>query len=193
MIGVTDLKSGATFRMDGQLFVVLKYEHTKMGRGTATIKVKVRNLKSGAVLDKSFISGAKVEPIQTVRQEMTFMYADEDAAYFMHPETYEQSEVALTVVGDDLKYLREGGSAFVLLLEEEGKRRPLAVDLPVSMVFEVTEADPGVKGDSAANMLKKVTLENGTVVSAPLFIKVGDKLKVDTRSGEYVERVSISG
>lgn len=190
MISVTELRAGRAFRMDGQLWVVLKYDHTKMGRGTATIKVKARNLETGAVLDKSFISGAKVEDLHTVTREMTFLYNDGTSAAIMDTQTYEQFELPLEILGDDVVYLKEGEVIRVLFLDEEDGRRPLGVELPPKMTFEVVEADPGVKGDSAANMLKKVTLDNGLSVKVPLFIKEGDKVRIDTRTGDYVERAT---
>lgn len=192
MISVTELRAGTAFKMDGQLWIVLKYDHTKMGRGTATIKVKARNLKTGTVLNKSFISGARVEDINTVRKEMTYLYAegtDGDLA-FMDPRTFEQITIDAAVLGEQQAYLKEGENVFVLFYENGADLEPLTVDLPPKMTFTVTEADPGVKGDSAANMLKQVVLENGIQIKAPLFIKVGEKIRVDTRTGEYVERAN---
>lgn len=193
MISVTELRAGTTFKMDGQLWQVLKYDHTKMGRGTATIKVKAKNLRTGSVLNKSFISGARVEDITTNRREMTFLYAesgDEGDITFMDPRTYEQISIPASVIGDQTPYLKEGENVFVLFYEDGDIVEPLTVDLPPKMTFTVSEADPGVKGDSAANMLKSVTLENGVKIKAPLFIKTGEKIRVDTRTGEYVERAT---
>jgi len=193
MISVTELRACTTFKMDGQLWQVLKYDHTKMGRGTATIKVKAKNLRTGSVLNKSFISGAIVEDITTNRREMTFLYAeagDEGDITFMDPRNYEQITIPASVIGDQTPYLKEGENVFVLFYEDGDTVEPLIVDLPPKMTFTVAEADPGVKGDSAANMLKSVTLENGVKIKAPLFIKAGEKIRVDTRTGEYVERAT---
>lgn len=189
MIGVTELRAGTAFREDGQVWVVVTYEHVKMGRGTATIKVKVRNLETGAIILKSFISGARVDPAHTMRTEMTYLYNDGDKAYLMDPRNYEQIEMNLDLMKDSIAYMKEGMTVQVLFLdEEEGNTKPITVSLPTKMAFKVVEADPGVKGDSAANMLKNVTLENGLIVRAPLFIKEGESIVVDTRTGTYVER-----
>ena len=188
MLNATELRAGTTFLQDGQLWLVLKYEHTKMGRGTANIKVKVRNLETGAVVEKSFISGAKVEEANVRRKEMTFLYADEHQAVFMDPQTYEQHSINRELIESELEFLKEGTPVTVMFVEEESGIRLLSVELPAKLSFKVIEAEPGVKGDSAANMLKRVKLENGMTIKAPLFIKTGDQIIVDTRTKSYVER-----
>lgn len=188
MIGVTELRAGTAFREDGHVWVVIKYEHVKMGRGTATIKVKVRNLETGSTVEKSFISGARVEPAHTMRKEMTYLYNDGAKAYLMDPRTYEQIEMDMGLLKESIAYMKEGMTVQVLFLDDEGNSRAITVSLPPKLALTVAEADPGVKGDSAANMLKNVKMENGLVVRAPLFIKEGDVILVDTRTGEYVER-----
>ena len=187
MIGVTELRAGTTFKLDGQLFVVLKYEHIKMGRGSGTIKVKVRNLDTGAVVEKSFITGARVEPVEMQQREATYLYKSGENIVLMDVHSYEQFELNSKLLGEQANYLQEGMMVKVLFTLDKGGR-PISVEIPIKMVFEVTEADPGVKGDTAANMLKSVKLSNGLMVRAPLFIKIGDKIVVDTRTGEYVER-----
>ncbi len=193
MIGVTELRAGTAFRLDNQLWVVVKYEHVKMGRGTATIKIKARNLESGSVVEKSFISGAKVEEANTMRREMTFLYADGDNVVMMDPQSYEQFMIPQSLLEDEMVYLKEGENVVVLMVNEEDGARALTIDLPPKMTFVVAEADPGVKGDSAANMLKKAKLENGMEVKVPLFIKVGERIRIDTRTGNYVERANDEG
>lgn len=188
MINVTDLRAGTGFRLDGQMWVVVKYDHIKMGRGTATIKVKAKNLETGSVLEKSFISGARVEELDTSRRELTFLYYDGDSYVFMDPRTYEQYELGADLLEDAAQYLQAEMIVQVMFVNEDNSLRPLGVMLPPKLSFKVTDAEPGVKGDSAANMLKKVTLENGLEIKAPLFIKVGDVVVVDTRDGSYVER-----
>lgn len=185
MIPVTDLRAGTTFLLDGQPWVVLKYEHIKMGRGGATIKVRAANLASGAVVDKTFSSGSTVESISTQKRHLQFLYSDLAGARFMDPRSYEQVEMAAGVLGAQANFLKEGIEVDVVFWGE----KPLSVELPAKVTLEVAEAEPGVKGDSASNMYKGATLENGLQVKVPLFIKSGDKVSVDTRTGEYIERV----
>lgn len=185
MIPVTELRNGTTFQVEGEPFVVLKYEHTKLGRGKANIRVKIRNLLTGRVLEKTFISGAKVEPIQTQKKKMQYLYQEGENFYFIDPASFEQIAIPADLLGEQAKFLKEGRSVTVLFWEG----RPLSVELPITMEFEVRETGPGVKGDTTARSFKPATLNNGIVVKVPLFIKVGDKIKVDTRSGEYIERV----
>jgi len=185
MITVQDLKSGTTFKMDGQPFIVLKYEHIKLGRGTATIKVRVKNLLTGSTLDKTFINSAKVEEISTNRRVLQYLYQDGSLYVFMDPKTYEQISLSGSVLEESVKYLKEGLTVNVLFWDE----RALGIDLPPKMEFTVATTDPGVKGNSATNVYKPAVLENGLSLKIPLFINVGDKIRVDTRTGEYVERV----
>ncbi|KPJ70782.1 hypothetical protein AMJ51_00990 [Microgenomates bacterium DG_75] len=184
MISVTELRTGTTFKLDGHPHQVLEYKHTKLARGTANVKIKARNLASGAVLEKTFISGAKVEPIETEVKPLQFLYQDENSLHFMDPRTFEQFSLDKSILGERAKYLKEESQVRVLFYEGE----PLSVELPLSMVFAVVSAPPGVKGDSATASTKPVTLENGLIVQAPLFIKKGDKLKINTRTGKYLER-----
>ena len=183
MISVTDLRAGTTYEENGQYFVVLSYEHIKMGRGSANIKVKVRNIKSGTITDKSFINGAKVQDVQVVKKDMQYLYKDDDFVYFMDPASYEQVNIPLAVVPNHV-YLKEGDTFTVSLLDGE----PLEVVLPPKMAFRVVETPPGVKGNSATNVFKEATLENGLKVKVPLFINVNEHIRVDTRTGAYSEK-----
>lgn len=185
MISVTDLRAGTTYEEDGQLLQVISYEHIKMGRGSANIKVKVKNLKSGSTLEKSYINGARVNDVMVSKKDMQFLYKDDTSAYFMNPETYEQVSVDLTKIPDN-QYLKEGESFNVSFLENE----PLTVTLPSKMVFEVVETGPGTKGNSATNVFKDATLENNIQTKVPLFINIGDKIRIDTRTGSYSEKAS---
>jgi elongation factor P len=186
MIGVTDLKSGTIFEENGNLLQVLSYEHIKMGRGSANIKLKVKNVRTGSTTDKSFINGAKVNNVTVLKKDLQFLYKDSDNAYFMNPHNYEQTSVSLKVIGDDVFYLKEGENINVSFLGEEA----LSLNLPPKMVFEVLDTPPGVKGNSATNVFKDAELENGLSVKVPLFIKTGDKIRVDTRTGSYTEKAS---
>ncbi len=184
MINVNQLRNGQTFEEDGVPFLVLRYEFTKMGRGTGNVKVKVRNLESGAVTTKTYITGNKVQDIKLNKKKMQYLYQDADNCMFMDPVSFEQVEIAVSILGDQVRFLVDGMKVDVLYWEE----KPLAVDLPVKMVFEVKETDPGEKGNSAAKVTKPAELVNGLKVRVPLFINPKDKVRVDTRTGEYVER-----
>lgn len=185
MISVTDLRPGQTFTENGEPFVVLKYEHIKMGRGTASISVKVKNLKSGSVVEKSYISGARVEDIATERRKLQYLYKSEDQFCFMDPKNYEQVEVSEKMIAEQAPYLKEQEIIEVVYWNQT----PLFVVLPPKMSFTVTDTGPSTKGNTVANIYKVATLDNGLDIKVPLFIENGDKVIVDTRNGEYVERV----
>lgn len=185
MIPVTQLRAGTTFKDGGEFYLVLKYEHVKLGRGNANIKIKARNLVTGKIVEKTYLSGARVEELATVKKKMQYLYGDAAGFYFMNPETFDQVAINPGVMGEQATFLKEGELVEVLFAEEG----PLSVDLPTSVVLTVSQTEPGVKGDTAARTLKAATLENGLRIKVPLFIKVGDRVKVDTRTGEYVERV----
>lgn len=186
MIPVTNLRAGTVFKEGNKVFLVLKYTHTKMGRGTATVKVKVRDLKTKATVEKTFISDASVEPAEVVKQRFQYLYHTEDDAVFMNPDNFEQVSIPLSVVGKGIKFLQTSTMVDVLFYEGE----PISIILPPKVNLKVVEAAPGVKGNSADNVYKDVVLENGLRIKAPLFVKVGDMLRIDTQTGEYVERVS---
>lgn len=180
---VQDLKSGATFEENGNLFRVLSYEHIKMGRGSATIKVKARNVRSGAVIERGFTNNAQVNAVNLDKKEYQFLYKDSEKAYFMNPVTFEQVEAPLAVL-DGQEYLQEGKNATLEFFENE----ILGVVLLPKVTLKIAETDPGVKGNSASNMYKDAILENGIKTRVPLFINVGDSIIVDTRDGSYTKR-----
>ncbi|MBI2442809.1 MAG: elongation factor P [Candidatus Levybacteria bacterium] len=183
MISVNDLRAGTTYEEAGQLLQVLSFEHIKMGRGSANIKVKVRNVRSGDTMEKSYINTAKVQNVAVYKREMQFLYKDEDSCYFMHPETFEQIAISLQLIPDH-QFLKEGESFPVSFLGQE----PLSVLLPPKMVFRVVETGPSIKGNSATNVFKDAILENGIKTKLPLFINTGDTIRVDTRTGNYTEK-----
>jgi len=185
MLNSTDLKNGVTFLADGKPYKVVKYEFIKMGRGGATVKIKVRNLESGSVEDKSYSSNVKVDDLVTSKRTLQYLYTAEPVATFMDPNTYEQIEIPTASIKDELPYIKEGESVAILFWGD----KPLSIDIPPKVTMVVAETDPGVKGNSASNMYKSAKLENGVSVRVPLFINTGDKIRVDTRNGEYVERV----
>lgn len=180
---VQELKSGATWEEGGNLYRVLSYEHIKMGRGSAVIKVKARNVRSGAVIEKGFTNGAQVNAVNLDKKEYQFLYKDSEKAYFMNPVTFEQAEAPLSVL-EGHAYLQEGKNATLEFYGDE----ILGVVLPPKITLKVTETDPGVKGNSASNMYKDATLENGVKTRVPLFINIGDSVIVDTRDGTYTKR-----
>ncbi|MDO8599807.1 MAG: elongation factor P [bacterium] len=186
MINSTDLRNGTTFLSDGAPYIVLKYTFVKMGRGSATVKVKAKNLITGSITDKSFTSNNVVEDVRTTKRKLQYLYKDAETAFFMDPRSYDQIEMPLKVLGDQASFMKEGGEVDVLFWDEG----PLSVDLPPSVTLTITEADPGVKGNSASNMYKQATLENGLSVRVPLFINRGERVRVDTRTGEYIERAN---
>lgn len=185
MLNATDLRSGTTFELNGTPYVVTRYTHTKMGRGGATIRVEARNLKTGNVEEKTFGSGDKVPQAQTRKQKMQFLYKDDQKVFFMDSSNFGQIEIASRILGGDTRFLKEGQSVDVFFWNDE----PLFVSLPPNVALEVIDTVPGVRGNSATNVWKPATLEGGFEVKVPLFIKVGERIRVDTRTGEYVERV----
>lgn len=183
MLVVSELRAGTIFEADGQLWQVLSYEHIKLGRGSATIKVKVKNVRTGSTTEKGFINGAKVNDVQVFKKEVQYLYKDADVAYFMYPDTYEQITIPLKVINGEA-FLKEGETYTVAFLGDEA----LDIMLPPKVDLTVTDTAPGVKGNSASNVFKEAVLENGISVKVPLFITIGDKVRVDTRTGAYTER-----
>lgn len=185
MINVTELRNGTIFEEDGQVFLVLSYEHMKQGRGSGNVKVKVRNLKTSSTVEKSFITGARVQEVFTEKKLAQYLYETGEMVVFMDSETYEQFEVPKRLIGDQFRYLKEGASVQLESLNGE----ILTIELPKNLEYVVSDAGAGVRGDSVSNVWKKATMENGLQVDVPLFIKDGDKVRVDTRTGQYIERV----
>ena len=183
MISVTDLRAGTTYEEDGNLLMVVSYEHIKMGRGSANIKVKVKNLKSGSTLEKSYINGAKVNNVQVMKKDLQFLYKEDQFAYFMNPSTYDQIQIELIKITDH-PYLKEGESFNISFLGDEA----LDVAIPSKMVFKIVDTAPGIKGNSATNVFKDATLENGIKTKVPLFINIGESIRIDTRTGSYSEK-----
>ena len=183
MISVNDLRAGVTFEEDGSIYKVISFEHIKMGRGSANIKVKVRNLRSGSITEKGFTNGVVVKDIFLSKQEYQFLYKDSENAYFMDPITFEKKVVTLKAFAGT-EYLKDGERATLSFFDDE----PLDLILPPKATLKVVETDPGVKGDSASNMYKDAVLENGIKTRVPLFIDEGNSVVVDTRDGTYTKR-----
>lgn len=185
MIDVNELRKGVTFTMDGELYKVIDYQHHKPGRGKAVIRTKLRNLRSGATIDKNFTSGDRVQDIRLDHQTVQYLYTDGDFYYFMDVESYEQFPIPDAVLEDAKQFLVENME--IELSSYEGER--LDVDLPITVDLEVVEAPPGFAGDTAQGATKEVTLQTGFKLHVPLFINEGDVLRIDTRDGRYVTRV----
>jgi len=186
MIQATDLRAGVTFLSDNKPYRVIKYNLIKMGRGGATVRVTARDLLSGTVEDKTFSSNVKVEEVTTSKRKLNFLYSDKSVATFMDPESFEQVEIPVEVISDELPYIKEGESVDILFWGD----KPLSIDIPPKVTLKVVETAPGVKGNSATNVFKPAKLENGLEVKVPLFVKEGDLVRVDTRTGAYVERAN---
>ena len=186
MIDVNKLKVGVTFADEGSPWKVMKYDFIKMGRGGAVIKVKAKNLVSGSIVTKSFQSGNVVEDIALEKKHLQYLYKDDTKIYLMDPISFEQLELPLSVVGDDVNYLVEGDKAWVLSWNE----LILGVELPASVVMEVIEADHWEKGNSVSNLTRPVKVASGLTVMVPLFIKEGEKIKINTAEGTYIGRVN---
>ncbi len=185
MIDVNDLRPGMVIEVDGDIWEVVSFQHTKLGRGMAYVKCKMKSLTKGTIVEKTFKGGGKVKRIITEEKEMQILYTDEDSIHLMDLETYEQISLPLKVAGDALKYVKEGDTVTVLMAD--GK--PLQIRVPTFVELKVVDTPPGVKGDTASGGSKQATLETGLVITVPLFVNVGDIVKVDTRTNTYIERV----
>ena len=185
MIDVNDLRKGVTFTIDGEIYQVLEYQHYKPGRGNAIIRTKLRNLRSGATIDKTFTSGDRVQDIRLDHARVQYLYTDGHLYYFMDTGTFEQPALSEEVLGDATKYLIEGMELDLESYEGE----PLIVELPTTVDMEVVETAPDVRGDTAQGGGKPAKLSTGLTVQVPFFVKQGDVIRVDTRTGEYVTRV----
>ncbi|MGE5139764.1 MAG: elongation factor P [Rudaea sp.] len=186
MIGVQDLRKGTTFvDDDGNLYVVLDYLHNKQGRGNATIKTKLRNLRTGSTIEKSFQSGGRVRDVRLDTHNVQYLYRDGDMYTFMDTETYDQPVLSEELLGEHANYLKEGMTVEVLMYEGQ----PIDINLPTTVDLKVVETAPGYKGDTASGGGKPAKLETGVSITVPFFVGVGDTVRVDTRNGEYVTRV----
>ncbi|MEO9254738.1 MAG: elongation factor P [Tepidiformaceae bacterium] len=186
MISTAELKKGATIEMDGKLYSILDYSHIKTGRGSAQVKIKLRDVRGGGTIEHTVQSGTKFTRAHVERREMQYLYSDEDFYYFMNTENFEQIPVGADKVGDANKYLKENDLCELVLFGEE----VIGVELPMTVELTITDTDPGFKGDTATGGTKPATTETGLVVNVPLFIETGTKIRVNTDSGAYIERVA---
>lgn len=186
MYSTAEFRRGLKIEIDGKPFIIVDFQHVKPGKGGAFVRTKLKNLETGAVLEKTFRSGEKVEKPSLEEKEMQYLYRDDDGFHFMDTETYEQVFLAHDQVGDSAKFLIDELVLTVLYHDNQ----PISIELPTFVEMPVVKTDPGVKGDTATGGTKPITLSSGLVVQAPLFIDEGDVVKIDTRSGDYIERVS---
>ena len=185
VISTNQFRNGSAIRVDGKRFTILFFQHVKPGKGGAFVRTRLRNIDTGAVVEKTFRAGEKLESVRTESRPMSYLYRDGDLLYFMDAQTYEQIAVPQGVVGDTAAYIGPNGAVSVLSADGE----VVSVEAPAHVDLEVAEADPGLKGDTATGATKPATLETGLVVQVPLFISVGDRVRVDTRTNEYLTRV----
>ena len=184
-ITTNDLKTGITLELDNGLFQVVEFQHVKPGKGGAFVRTKLRNVKTGNVLERTFNAGIRVEQAIINRDDMQFLYRDGDDYVFMNNQSYEQLHVPSRALGDVADYIVEGMVAQIGFHESE----IVAVEIQASVELKVTETEPGVQGDRVSGARKPAKLETGKVIQVPLFVEIGDKVKVDTRSGDYITRV----
>ncbi|NLC90015.1 MAG: elongation factor P [Clostridiaceae bacterium] len=184
MISAGDFRNGVTFEMDGHAFQVVEFQHVKPGKGSAFVRVKYRNLKSGSVVERTFNPSEKFEQVRLERADMSYIYKDGELYYFMNTESYEQIPIHQDLLGDVLRFLKEGMVAHIVTYKGE----ILQVELPISVELEVTQSEPAVRGDTAQSAMKTVVIETGAEIKVPMFVETGDIIRIDTRSGEYLER-----
>jgi len=183
-ITTNDLKNGMTLEIDKDLFQVVEFQHVKPGKGGAFVRTTLKNARNGAVIEKTFRAGEKVERAIIDKRGMQYLYRDGEQYVFMDSDTYEQMPVGAGSLGDTVNYLIEGSEPTLLMFNDE----IIGVDLPAAVELTVTETEPGIQGDRVSGARKPATLETGLVVQVPLFINPGEKVKVDTRSGEYLSK-----
>jgi elongation factor P len=184
MISTGELRKGITIELDGTLYHILDYQHIKMGRGTAQVRLRLRDVRGGHTIERTFQAGEKFARARLERHPMQFLYTDGEFFHFMNTETYDQMQLTADQVGDAARYLVENGTCDVLTYQDE----PIGIELPATVVLTITRTDPGFKGDTATGGTKPATLETGLVVNVPLFVNEGDKIRVNTSTGEYLER-----
>ena len=184
MATTNDLKNGMTLNIDGQLWTVQEFQHVKPGKGGAFVRTKLKNILSGKVVDKTFNAGTKVDVASVDKREMQYLYREGEDFVFMDTETYDQPHISAGTVGDAADYLLPEQNAVIAFNDDT----PLYIELPAAVVLEVTETEPGLQGDRSTGGTKPATVETGAVINVPLFITPGEKIKVDTRSGDYLGR-----
>lgn len=184
MVSAGDFKNGITFEMEGNIYVVVEFQHVKPGKGAAFVRTKIRNLKTGAVVEKSFRPQEKFENALIERADMQYLYNDGELYHFMDNDTYEQIGLTEDQLDGAMKFVKE--NEVVKMLSHQGQ--VFGVEPPINVVLEVTHTEPGVAGNTAQGATKPATVETGATLQVPLFVNIGDKLRIDTRTGEYLSR-----
>lgn len=186
MIDVGQVRKGIAIELDGKIYQVVEFNHIKIGRGSAQVKLRLRDIKGGGVVERAFQATEKFQPAFVEKRPVQFLYSDGETYHFMDSETYDQMELTAEDIGDGVKFLKDGQELEVLM--HNGNL--VSVELPIAVQLEVVETDPGFKGNTATGGTKPATMETGVVVQVPLFISTGEKLKIDTRDGSYIEKAS---
>ena len=184
MIDTSDFRNGLSIIFDNEIYQIVEFQHVKPGKGGAFMRTRLKNLRTNSTLERTFRAGEKFDQAILDRKKLNFLYNQGGEYVFMDMESYDQITVPVTAIGTAVKYLKDGTEVEVVFHDE----KVLGVDLPMSMEFEVTETDPGLRGDTASGGSKPATVETGAVVNVPLFINIGDRIKVDTRTDAYLER-----
>ncbi len=184
MVSAGDFRNGVTIEFEGGIYVIVEFQHVKPGKGAAFVRTKIKNLKTGAVVEKSFRPNEKFENAHIERKDMQYLYSDGELFHFMDNDTYEQIALNADTLGDSLKFVKE--TETVKMLSHNGQ--VFGVEPPLNVILEVTETEPGVAGNTAQGATKPATVETGATLNVPLFVNIGDKLKIDTRTGEYLSR-----
>lgn len=185
MISTGDLKRGMTIELDGELWSILEYHHIKIGRGSAQVRIKMRSVRTGTTVERTYQAGEKFRRAIVDRKTVQFLYRDDGMYHFMDTDTYEQTAMTEGQLGDVTNYLTDGRTLDVLTYQDQ----PIGAELPASVELTVTATDPGFRGDTAAGGTKPATLDTGLVIQVPLFVNEGDRVRVDTRTGQYLERM----
>lgn len=185
MASISDFRRGMAIMYNNEIYLITEFQHVTQSRGRAMIKTKLKNVKTGRVIDNTFRQTEKIEPVRLDEKEMQYLYADSESFYFMNMETYDQVPIAADLVGDQNRFLKEGMTAKLLF----HGNIPITMELPTTVDLKVIEAEPAVRGDTAGNLTKQVTLETNAKVEVPPFIEEGETIRIDTRTGAYVSRV----
>jgi elongation factor P len=186
VISTGDLRRGVGIEMDGQIFHVMEFQHLKIGRGSAQVRMKLRNIRTGAIVDRSVQAGEKWPRVQLDHRSVQYLYEEGGNYFFMDQETFDQIPLGRDILGDAVNYLKDNMDLEIVMYGDE----PIGVELPITVELQIVNTEPGIRGDTATGGTKPATLETGLTVNVPLFVNQGEKIKVDTRSGEYLERVS---
>ena len=183
-VTTSDLRKGLTILLDGELYKITDWQHQKLGRGSAQVRLQLKNLRTGTNIERTFQAGSRFEDVRLERRSMQFLYADGDQYVFMDPETYDQISVSAETLGEARNFIRENDTVDILFYNDQ----VVDVELPAAVVLKVVKSEPGVRGDTATGATKPATLETGITIQVPLFVNEGDFVKVDTRTGKYLER-----